>query len=579
MFRSPAYLLWMLPAIALAGACILWAANRRMKLSRLFGQLPTLARLTRSETPRRRKFKAALEIAALSLLFLTLAGPQWGVEIVPTLSKTHQVVIAVDLSLSMLAPDIRPTRLEKAKSELSLLLDHFKGNRVGVVAFAGDAAVLCPVTTDVEAAKQVLGSLEVGAIPRPGTAIGKAIRRATGMLSRYSGGKAIVLLSDGEDHETEPLKAAAEAAGEGVRIFTIGIGTPEGEPLPLKDQSGNMTGYKMDRSGKTVVSRLRESTLRRIAEKTGGAYFRSTPGEEEVAEIVRRIFMTGESEGILGSATQYKNRFLLPLALAFIILLLELLIPETAFASKSLAQAPPSGIPPREKSGVSVGSAALLAAFLLWHPAPAAAATAEGHLRKGNKLYGEEKYVPALESYSKANKSRPKDPRPVFNAGSALYRIKEFDQAASAFKALDVPQVPKEVRAAALYNLGNMHFQKEDYGTAVKAYRQALIRQPEDPDIRHNLAIALRRKRKPPPKKKQDKKNKDKKKEDKKKKPDPKEDKKSKPPEPATRPQDQLSREDAERILRSASEKEKKARQRVQKRRVRSKPPDVKEDW
>lgn len=564
MFRNSGTLLWLIGALLTCGAFYFWSLSRRKKFAALLGREKTISQLVPPELALRRKIKFALQTSALFFLFVALAGPQWGVELVATQAATNQAIVAVDTSLSMTAEDIRPSRLEKAKSELSLILEQMKGNRVGVIAFAGEAAVLCPVTTDVDAAKQILGDIQPGAIPQPGTAIGKAIRLAAQTLSRYPGGKALVILSDGEDHKTDPLGAAEEAASLGIKIYSIGIGSTEGEPIPLKDASGAMTGYKKDRKGATVISRLGEQTLKDVALRTGGAYYRSSPGENEAQEIIKQILSLEKASGVSGASNQYKNRFMIPLALGFFLLILEISLP---LRSRKIGRLLP----------------VLLAALL---SRPANAATGEGALRKGNRLYEAEQYEPAVEQYSIAGKKKPKDPRPVFNVGDALYKLEAYDQAEEAFTSLTHPSLPAGIRSSAHYNLGNVHFQKQEFDKAIGAYRQALSLNPQDAQTKNNLAIALRMLKNPPPKKKDknkdDKKNQkppEDKKDDKSQSQRQKQDQGGQPPQPKTRPQDQISREDAQRILRAVAEKEKSTQKQVQKKPVENKPPDVEEDW
>ncbi len=551
MFRNPWTLLWLVPAIGGTVLLHAWAATRRRRLSATFGEPATIARLTPAETPARRRLKAALQIAAAALILIALAGPQWGVELLATRSEARQVFILVDTSLSMTAQDVEPTRLEKAKRELSLLLDTFKGERVGVIAFAGNAAILCPLTQDADAAKQILSSISVGSIPEPGTAIGTAVRLGVESLGRTQGGKALVLLTDGEDHHTDPLGAAVEAASSGVKIYAIGIGTPEGNPLPLKEEASNaLTGYKKDRKGQTVISRLGEKTLIDMAAATGGAYWRSSPSEDEVTEIARQISGLEKSQGFLGSSHQYKNRFLFPLALAFLLLLIELMIPLRNARKKIL----------------------LLLALCAWAPGARAAGT-EAELREGNRLYGKSQYQAALEEYSRAR--RPGDARPDFNSADALYRLEDYDEAVGKFQRLaEDPKHPRALRSAAYYNLGDALVRRRDYARAVDAYRRAVVLAPKDPDARHNLAVALRMlKDPPPPPKKCD---------NPKKKP---EDQKSKgggqnpPPPTPPRPQDRMAKDDAQRIMRSVAEKEKAAQKMLRQMSPRQNRTSPEEDW
>ena len=572
MFRNPSYLAWMALALLAAGLARWRGSSRRETITSSLGDAGTLSRLMPPEAAARRAWKFRLRLGALALLFIALSGPQWGVELVTTTASSHQVLIAIDTSLSMTAEDVKPARLQKAKQELSALLDGLKGNRVGLMAFAGETAMVCPLTTDLEAARTILMGLEPGAVPVPGTAIGKAIRAAVATLQRFPGRKSLVVLTDGEDHRSDPLGAAEEAAAAGVRIFAIGIGTPEGEPIPLKDSAGaQLEGYKKDRRGSTVVSRLGEATLTQIAARTGGAYFRASPGESESSEIVDRILKTEQSQSVTRTSNQYRNRFLLPLALAFLLLLAELLIPERSDGRGARR----GGAQPRARAG-----AALAALLLLLGPGRLLAATAEADLREGNALYSREQYVPALERYQLSGRKRPKDPRPVFNAGDALYRIEQYDQAQQAFEAVAQSSAPAALRSAAYYNLGNIRFQQNQYREAVEDYRKAVALNPRDADAVNNLAVALNRLKNPPPPQKKNQNNPKNQPQDQKKNQQNNQQNQAKqnPSAPKTRPQDQLPKEDAERIMRAVAEKEKAAQRQIQNRAPR-KNPQVEEDW
>lgn len=563
MFRQPLWLLAAAAAPVLALALRALAERRRQGVTRLLGEPATVARLLPAETAGRRGLRALLRAAGAALLGLSLAGPQWGVELVSSEAKARSVIVAVDVSASMAAEDVRPNRLEKAKEQLSVLLDGLKGDRVGVVAFAGEAALVCPVTTDLEAAKGVLRALEPGLIPVPGTAIGKAIRLASESLDRYPGGKALVVLSDGEDQDTDPQGAADDAAARGVRIFGIGVGTPDGGPIPARDEGGNLSGYKKDKSGATVVSRLGERTLADVAARASGAYYRASPSGDEAVAVAEQIRALDTSKGGGASASaRFKNRYLLPLWLAFFVLLAEALV--------------------RERAGRALLAVLALAVFL---PAPGRAATAEGELRRGNSAYEAGRYDEALERYGQAQRRRPKDPRPVFNAGAALHRLDRNEQAADAFAAVAGADLPAPLRAAASYNRGNALFSDGRYGESVEAYRKALSLSPGDEQARRNLAIALRfLKNPPPPRDKKEDKNK------------PKDDKsggqdkpkdsgagggqdKPQAGESRTRPQERMTREDAERVLRAVGENERRRAPRIELGKEPPKKADVERDW
>ncbi|MDE2236938.1 MAG: tetratricopeptide repeat protein, partial [Elusimicrobia bacterium] len=336
-------------------------------------------------------------------------------------------------------------------------------------------------------------------------------------------------------------------------IDTIGIGSPEGQPIPLRDASGALIGYKKDKSGATVISKLGEKDLAAIAQETGGRYYRSTPGASEALEIAQAATQAGSEGKSRGTTRRFKNHFMAPLAMAFLLLLAEWLIPET------------SGAP-------TLTALCLLA---LW-PTGARAATAESHLRQGNKLYDAQKYQPALEQYGQAAAKSPRDARPIFNAGDALYRLERYDKAAEAFKSVAKGDSSAAARAGAYYNLGDSYFQQQDYASAVAAYRRALSLNPDDPDSRRNLAVALRFQRHPPPKRKKSGKNGNRQRQPQK--PQPKDRSSnggSKPPPPKPQPRDQMSKEDAERIMQAVSEREKAPRP----ARAARRKSETEEDW
>ncbi|MBI3563715.1 MAG: VWA domain-containing protein [Elusimicrobia bacterium] len=539
MFGAPLWLALAVPGLAAAWGLLAWGAARRRRVAAALGREAVLARVAEDAAVARRR-AAVLRLGALAFAFLALAGPRWGVDLVETRGSARQVVVAVDVSLSMRAADAKPSRLERAKSSLSLLLDQLRGDRVGVVAFAGDAQVVCPLTADVDAAKDLLNALDVGAVPVPGTAIGAAIRVAAAQLGRYPGAKTVVLLTDGEDHGTDPVAAAREAAASGVRLYAVGIGTPEGEPIPLEGG-----GYKKDKRGGTVVSRLGERTLADAAAATGGAYYRS------------------------GTTTRWRDRYAWPLGLAFLLLLLEMALPLLPLPR------------PAAKAALALALAALAAA--------PARALGDGLLRDGNRKYGQEKYDEALELYGQAAARRPNDPRPAFNAGDALYRLDRASDAAGAFASVAGRRgAPAPLRAASLYNLGNALYQNGDYAGAADAYRKALALDPSDADARKNLVVALNRrdKKSPPPRKNEKNKTPDPNKPP----PDPKNDQAKNSGDSGkgggptrSRPQDAMTREDAERVMRAVAEREKATRkaaapQSAYGQRARSRPP-TEEDW
>lgn len=562
IFREPLYLLWAIVAFAAAYLFGRWSNARRTRLIGRFARAGVLHHILPAESEEAHRSRYLLRMLALALLLLALAGPQWGIELVTARTRGTQVMIAVDTSSSMLAEDLKPNRMRKAQTALTLLIEGLKGDRIGLIAFAGDAFIQCPLTTDTEAVKSFLRRMHAGMIPSAGTSLSRAIELASHYLRRYPGHKALVLLTDGEDHEGSALATAQAAAENGIHLYIIGMGTPEGEPIPMKDDQGRTIGYKKDNKGETIVSKLAENSLIELAAASSGAYYRATALENEVGEILNQISSLEKTEVKGGAHNKFKNRFRFPLALALFFLLWELLIPETRAPARRLSE---QGRAP-----------ALLAATLLI--LSGCGLPSDMHLYGGNKKYQQEDFEKALTHYQKADLRDAKTP---FNAGAALYKLDKYPEAQKLYESLTQPgRAPKTVLPKAYYNLGNTLYRQENLPGAAEAYRRCLVLDPSDEDCRYNLVLALR----PPAKNKENKKD-DKDKKDKK---DPKDEKKKdqkEPPDPTQpRPQkkqDELSKEDAERILRALKEKEKAAQQTHKMKRRQARPPKSRtgQDW
>lgn len=326
-FANPQYLqaLW---GIIIIIAFFVYVARIREKLLKRFGHIAILQKMMPGFKNSRRTAKSVLIILTYACLVIALAGPQIGSRMEDVKREGIDIIVALDVSLSMNAEDIAPNRLEKAKYEINKLIDILDGDRIGLVAFAGIAHVQSPLTLDYSAARLFLKLMDTDLIPQPGTAIGEAIRTATKAFNQKERKhKVLILITDGEDHESEPLKAAEAAAEEGVIIYTIGLGSPQGVPIPEYDKNGNRTGFKKDRSGNVVTTKLDAAALQKLSYATNGKYYISTSGEAELDEIYKEVSQLEKKELSSRQFSQYENRYQIFLTMALILLLIETFLP------------------------------------------------------------------------------------------------------------------------------------------------------------------------------------------------------------------------------------------------------------
>lgn len=327
-FENPELLQLLWGALLLL-AFFYWTVRKKNKLLAKFGAIESLQKLMRQYSTGRRNLKFTLLTLSYLFFVVALANPQIGTKLEDVTRKGVDIIVALDVSKSMLAEDIKPNRLEKAKHELGQLIDLLQGDRIGIVAFAGMAHVQCPLTLDYSAAKLFLSIMDTDLIPQPGTAIGEAIKTSVKAFNteerKY---KVLILITDGEDHEGDAVEAAKEAEQEGVIVYTIGIGSPQGVPIPEYNSYGQQTGFKKDRGGSVVTTKLDVMSLQKIAYQTNGKYYLASHGNTELDDIYAEIAALEEKELVSRQFSQYEDRFQIFLALGLILLILEFLIPE-----------------------------------------------------------------------------------------------------------------------------------------------------------------------------------------------------------------------------------------------------------
>lgn len=321
IFSEPIYLLLLFVVIGLIILeIILWIRKKKLIAVLFPGELTDL--MFKNWDKRNHFIRTGLFVLAILFLILAIARPQWGQKTEISGRKGIDVMIAIDVSKSMLAADLTPTRLENAKSSLNLIIDELAGNRIGLVAFAGAGFISCPLTTDVGAVKTFLKSIDVDLIPDPGTDIDSAIRECIKAFGKSTNSKVIILLTDGEELTGSAVSAADLAKKEGIQIFAVGIGSPEGAPIPAAG------GFRKDKNGNIIMTRVNLELLKVLSEKTGGRAFLISQDRTGFQKLFTAIAMLPKQRFKQSVAYQYQDRFQIFIFLSLLCLIAEMLIPE-----------------------------------------------------------------------------------------------------------------------------------------------------------------------------------------------------------------------------------------------------------
>ena len=479
-FASPGYL-WLLALTPLAVAAYVWLAAWRRGASERFAPGLPSGRRSGDVSPRLRGLKTLLVLVAVAALPVALARPQIGHDELLVEQAGADIVIALDVSRSMLAEDVEPNRLEAARRATSTLLDRLQGHRVGLVIFARSALLRSPLTTDLTALETLLQSAEQdGSLLAPGSDLGAAIRTATAALADSEAeSRVIVLVSDGEDHEGEALAAAREAAQRGVRLFVAGAGTEAGARIPATAPAGAGGAEEEPDSPATVVTALDEGLLRRIAAATPGGDY--VPGAE-LASLGETIDRLDRTSFVAERQRLPVERFQWLVLAALVALAVEALVPERRLSLPRL-RLPRGGAPHAAQLGIWIAVVALLAA--------ACGSTANSLIADGNRSYGEASYDDALEAYRRAGSVAPDRTEPHVNAGLALHQLERFDEAAEE-TARALPVDDSRLAARIHYTLGNHYVRLGRNFDALASYRDALLLDPDHEDAKHNLELVLR---------------------------------------------------------------------------------------
>jgi Ca-activated chloride channel family protein len=486
-------LLWLalaLPALVLGG--IIGYYRRRRRVARVLGESDLIRRIGGDGLDAFPTTRLLFLVPAAIFLGLAAAGPQWGTERVETHGRALNLVLVLDVSKSMLARDLEPNRLERQRLFATRLLRELRGDRIGLVAFAGRAYTLAPLTTDHSALHLFLDALDPGIVSQGGSSLAAAITQGVELVREQRSAardRVVVLVSDGEALEEEDavLAAVSRARGYGVIVHSVGVGTPAGAPIPELDRAGYTTGYKRDPdTGEIVISRLGEGLLERAATTTGGRYVRSDRAgatDALLAEI--RGMERSSSAGGSREVPRSRHTWFIALALALVAL-------DTITARRRAGQ------------GTTRIPATALALLLL-----TTLAFGIGDLERGNRLYRQGRYAEAVEAYRAALQGGNDSPALQYNLGTALLRLGRHQEAEEHLRNA-LASIDPDERERTLFNLGNRYLEAGRHAAdprardqmlsaAAEAYRDALRLAPEDQDAKWNLELTMREQENPPP--------------------------------------------------------------------------------
>lgn len=466
--------------------------------------------------------------------------------------KGTDIMIALDVSKSMLAQDIRPSRLERAKQVISRIIDNSPDDRIGLVIFAGRAYLQMPITIDHAAAKMYLASASPDDVPTQGTVISDALKMCYAAFNpKDKTFKSVLLISDGEDHDEEAIKVTKQLAQQGIMVNTVGIGSQEGAPI-MDPETGK---YKTDSKGQTVITKLNEEELGNIAKAGNGIYQLYSNTDEVAKNIKNKLANIGQEITASDSSyASFKQYFQYILGAAFIFLLIEFFV--------------------SEKRKLKIKSAVVVLFFMALS-IPSYSQNAKSSIVKGNKAYKENNFNDAEKEYRDALKGADKNATADYNLGNALYRKDNSEEAAKSYDNAIQNTTDNNIKQQAFYNKGVAFQKAKKLPECIIAYKNALILNPQDEDARQNLQRALKdqqqqqqqNQRNNKDKKQQPKDQKDQKKNDQQKNQEPK-------PMPS-----KISKQDAEEKLKSLLENEKELQDKLHKIKGAAAPNSPEKDW
>ena len=565
-FEDPIYL-WLLVLIPVLVLVRFISYRNQRKRLRKFGDPSLLKELMPDVSRFRPSVKFWVLLGALALLIVMLARPQFGTKINHEKRVGIETIIALDISNSMLAEDIIPSRLDRSKMMVENLVDHFTNDKIGLIVFAGDAFVQLPITSDYVSAKMFLSSINPSMMATQGTDIARAIEMATHSFTQEEGiGKAIIVITDGEDHEGGALEAAEAAKDEGMRVYVLGVGSTNGAPIPITG-TGN---YMTDRAGNTVMSALNEEMCKQVAQAGGGAYIHVENNSAAQQQLDSELDKLAKKETSTTVYSEFDEQFQAVGILVLLLLIIEICILDRRN--------------PLLKRVSLFGKRKVVAVVLVMLAMSASAQTDRQYIRQGNKLFRSGDYSNAEVSYRKAIEKNPKNPQAVFNLGNALMAQKKDSAAVVQFENASKLETNPLRKAKAFHNMGVVCQSHKMYGEAIEAYKNALRLNPADDETRYNLVLCKHQQQKQQQnqqnqqggnddKKKDDKKDQQKQDQQKDQKEQQDDKKQQEPPKP------QMSKENAEQLLNAAIQNEKQTQDKLQKAQQQPQRRAIQKNW
>ena len=591
-FEDPIFL-WLLCILPVLIFIRLIGWRRRHAKLKKLGDPELLKQLMPGISKYRPTVKFCLMLSALALLIVMLARPQMGSKISHDKRQGIETIICLDISNSMLAEDVVPSRLDKSKMLVENLVDNFTNDKIGLIVFAGDAFVQLPITSDYVSAKMFLQNITPGLIQTQGTNIADAIDLASKSFTQQNNvGRAIVVITDGENHESGATEAAAAAKKKGINVFILGIGNTKGAPIPMGDG-----GYLKDHSGNTVMTALNENMCKELAQAGSGQYIHvdNTSDAEKTLNDDLAKLQKGDTSSVIYS--EYDEQFQAVGILVILLLILEICILEVKnpllrnikFFEKAFSMG-------KAAKSSQLGKTSILLLLLIVNSALAFAQNDRTFIRQGNKLYRTQKWAQAETQYRKAISKNAKNTQALYNLGCALMMQQKDSMAMVQYQHAAQEETNVQRRSKSYHNIGVIMQNHREYAKAIECYKMALRCNPQDNETRYNLALCKKLLKNQPQKNNKDNKN-NKNKNDKNKNKDQnnkdkdknnEQDKnnkknndkdKNKQNQNDERNQDKMSKDNAEQLLNAAIQQEKATKQKMQKAMSQPKSRSYEKNW